>query len=144
MILNIIKANAEIEKLQGELAKLREEQALTDKSFTDLEAVMAEAKKETESVIASNKELQAENDKLKAEALEIEARVTKQASAKALEIVASQGALPVTNTGSSQASSDIFSQYASIQDPAKRHEFWKANKKALFDYAKTQHKPLKG
>lgn len=136
MIINILKANERIKALEAENATLASEKAAAEKLFTEhaenIEAKDAEIgrlKAELEKAIA------AANVAVEANAAEVE----KAASAKALEIVASQGVKPITATAPATAG-DVLAQLNAIEDPAKRQAFFLANRTAIFNAGKNQKK----
>ncbi len=161
------KANAEIERLTAENAKLTTER---DEAKTALEANQSELATQCEDLqgqvttataaadaakakvtalegeLASTKaELQAAKDRI----ANPPAEIVKIASAKAAEITQAQGqppiaaALPGTVTGGTAASSgaDLVAQMNAIKDPTERTIFFRKNKAAFMaaDLAERKH-----
>lgn len=139
---NVLKANAEIARLESELtaaqAKLSELAASEPEALKALQAELTESaskltasEAELSTVKASLASIQAERDELKSKQATVDEQVEKQASAKAAEITASQGVPPVPSKPEASAG-DLAAQLALISDPVKRADFIRKNRSALF------------
>ena len=136
---NVLKANAEISRLQTELdaanARITELAANEPEALKALQASMDEANTklaESEKLAEQLKSATAERDSLKASADALKQSVDAEAAAKAAAIVASQGAKAAPAENAKADSSDLVAHLATITDPNKRAEFIRANRSALF------------
>jgi hypothetical protein len=143
--LNIGKANAEIDRLEAELAKASagssappDKIVALEKRLEDLAASMATL---GESVAALEKAISASGDSFKVEIARLDKSFTEfQTSAKeigsrlAAEITARQGQPPLAagNTSGTQSGggADIIAQFNAITDPVARTEWYRKNKVA--------------
>jgi len=143
---NVLKANAEIARLESELtsaqAKLTELAASEPEALKALQAELGEstgkltaAEAELASVKASLATAEKERDEFKAKQATVDVEVEKQASAKAAEITASQGVPPIPAKPEA-SSADLAAQLALISDPVKRADFIRKNRSALFSTLK--------
>ena len=143
---NVLKANAEIARLESELtsaqSKLTELVASEPEALKALQAELGDAtgklsaaETELASVKASLATAEKERDEFKAKQATVDVEVEKQASAKAAEITASQGVPPIPAKPEA-SSADLAAQLALISDPVKRADFIRKNRSALFSTLK--------
>lgn len=108
--LRIKEANAEIVRLTSELTAAQEKAKLAEENLTALTEICEGLKQEVATATASATQANTERDAAKAEAVQVKASVAadieKAASAKALEIVAVQGAKPLPASPKPQPASD--------------------------------------
>jgi predicted nucleic acid-binding Zn-ribbon protein len=149
--LNIGKANAEIERLQAEVATVTKERddaraALTDNhsetvsaaeslqtNLTAAQADLVTAKASVASLGAQVTKLEADLKVANEKLANPEAQVVQIASRRALEITQAQGQAPVVNKGG-ENTGDVIEQFNAIKDPQARTEFYRKHK-AAFDAA---------
>lgn len=139
---NVLKANAEISRLQTELdaanARITELAANEPEALKALQASLDEANTklaESEKLAEQLKSVTAERDALKASADALKQSVDAEAASKAAAIIASQGAkapLKAENNESTATAEELHAQMAAIKDPIARNLFYKANKEKIF------------
>jgi len=132
---NVIEANAEIGRLETVLAQsaaataaLKAEKDALSEIVTGLQTELATAKTATATADQAA-------SKAKADLIEAKAAVEKMASAKALEIVAAQGATPVkvpAAPGETAATAqDLLAQFNAIKDPEAKTAFYQKHRSTL-------------
>lgn len=128
---NIVEANAEIERLTKSL----EEANARISSFTDMEK---ELRKANENIAGQFDGFQSKivdlEGKLSAATAKVssfDVEVEKKASAKALEIVAAQGAKPIPSNPQTDAFKEITEQFMAEKDPMKRAALWEQHRDEL-------------
>jgi chromosome segregation ATPase len=145
-------ANAEIERLAGEVSSLTKERddlkaaleanaADTTKAAEDIQAQLVTANKTVESLTAEVSTSKAALEKATADLAEATKKlenpaeqVAKLAAQKAAEITAAQGqpAIQTAAAGTPDGSaSGVIEQWQAISDPREKTAFWKKNQKAI-------------
>ncbi len=143
---NIGKANAEIIRLETELAGVRAELAAGKENATAIEASaeatqaeLTQAKADLVTAKASISSITAAHDAVKAELKTANEKlanpsqqVKEAASRKAMEITQGQGQPPVAGAATGEAAAgDVLAQYKAIKDPQARVTFYRKNKAAI-------------
>lgn len=128
----------------GNLLGLAEKNLNAETQLTQAQADLATAKTTIASLGTEIAGLKAEVETCKAavtaaqaEVAAKEADVEARASAKALEITASQGQPPAPSTPATAQAGSLVEQFQAIEDPVKRAAFFKANRKAITAARKT-------
>ncbi len=149
---NIGKANAEILRLEAELSKAQEAEKIAiqnasevstvaeslKEQFGQVQADLVTAKATIASVTARAEKTEAELKVAQESLANPAAQIVKIASTQAAQITAAQGQPPLAVTPQTSASggNDLTAELATISDPAKRQEFIRKHKAALFERAK--------
>jgi DNA repair exonuclease SbcCD ATPase subunit len=143
MILNILKAREEINRLESLVACTEERATVAEQKLTliaetvrSLESAKLELIEANSALEQANQKLSAELEKIQQSKTDFAADVDRAASAKAVEIVAAVGVAPVRATESvavTKTVGELWAEYQALPTQAERSAFYRKNRSILFN-----------
>jgi hypothetical protein len=120
---NIGQANAEIDRLEAEALKLKQDFATASQDETaKLAQINADLVTARQTIATLTTQLDAANQTIK------DREAASSPSAQALAIVAAQGVPPVPqNPGSSKSTEELWNEFRAISDPRERARFYQSH-----------------